>query len=159
MHHKSAENHFLLVKRNGEESSNVSRVDSQFRFWIGVIGRVFPAVEDVHDPLAARDLLKTSYRSDWASLPNVLRRFWIAAKHRNGMKQFTVEGAKRPECSIAKFHRLLDNRIEYRRKVARRRVDDPQHLGGRGLLLQRLARLGDQPRVLHRYHGLGGEVL
>ena len=25
-----------------------------------------------------------------------------------------------------------------------------KHLGGRGLLLQRLARLGDEPRILHR---------
>ena len=34
-----------------------------------------------------------------------------------------------------------------------------QHLGGRGLLLQRLARLGQQPSVLHRDHRLRGEVL
>ena len=34
-----------------------------------------------------------------------------------------------------------------------------KHLGGRGLLLQRLARLGDQPRVLHRDDRLRGEVL
>ena len=34
-----------------------------------------------------------------------------------------------------------------------------QHLGGRGLLLQRLARLGDQPRVLHRDHRLRREIL
>ena len=34
-----------------------------------------------------------------------------------------------------------------------------KYLGGRGLLLQRLARLGDQPRVLHRDDRLRGEVL
>ena len=34
-----------------------------------------------------------------------------------------------------------------------------KHLGGRGLLLQRLALLGQQPRILHRDHCLGGEVL
>ena len=34
-----------------------------------------------------------------------------------------------------------------------------QHLGGRGLLLQRLAQLIKQPRVLDRDDGLGGEVL
>ena len=34
-----------------------------------------------------------------------------------------------------------------------------KHLGGRGLLLQRLARLGDQPRVLHRDDRLRREVL
>ena len=34
-----------------------------------------------------------------------------------------------------------------------------KHLGGRGLLLQRLALLGQQPRVLHRDHRLGSEIL
>ena len=34
-----------------------------------------------------------------------------------------------------------------------------KHLGGRGLLLQRLARLGDQPRVLHRDDRLRREIL
>ena len=44
-------------------------------------------------------------------------------------------------------------------EVARRGVDDLQHLGGRGLVLQRLARLAEQARILHRDHRLGGEVL
>ena len=45
------------------------------------------------------------------------------------------------------------------RQFAGRCVDHLQHFGGRGLLLQRLPLLGDQPRVLHRDHRLGGEVL
>src|SRR5215472_15103331 len=52
----------------------------------------------------------------------------------------------------AQMQCLFEHRLEYRRKIARRRVDDLQHLGSRGLLLQRLARLGDQPRILHRYY-------
>ena len=36
---------------------------------------------------------------------------------------------------------------------------DLQYLGGRGLLLQGLARLGQEPRVLHRDHRLRREVL
>ena len=51
-------------------------------------------------------------------------------------------------------------------KLARRAGDDLQHLGGRGLLLQRfgeivgaLAQLVEQPRVLDGDDGLGGEVL
>src|SRR5207244_691989 len=43
-------------------------------------------------------------------------------------------------------------------EVAGRRIDDLQYPGGRGLLLQRLARLGQQPRVLHRDYRLRGEV-
>ena len=55
--------------------------------------------------------------------------------------------------------RLLQYRVEHRREVAGRGVDDLQHLGGRGLLLQRLARLGHQPRVLHRDDRLRREIL
>ena len=55
--------------------------------------------------------------------------------------------------------RPVQYRVEHRREIAARGIDDLQDFGGRSLLLQRLARLGDQPRVLHRYHGLGGEVL
>src|SRR5262249_5584085 len=40
--------------------------------------------------------------------------------------------------------RLLKDRVEYRGEIARRRIDDTQHLCGRCLLLQRLARLADK---------------
>ncbi|HUI95441.1 MAG TPA: hypothetical protein VLX44_06795, partial [Xanthobacteraceae bacterium] len=55
--------------------------------------------------------------------------------------------------------RLFDDRLKHRREVAGRRVDDAQYLGGRGLLFQRLAGLGHEPRILHRDHRLRREVL
>src|SRR3954462_9329421 len=54
---------------------------------------------------------------------------------------------------------LLQHRVEHRREIAGPRIDDLQHLGGRGLLLQRLARLGQQPRILHRDDRLRREIL
>jgi hypothetical protein len=63
------------------------------------------------------------------------------------------------ESSATQPHRLFDHRIEHWREVTGRRVDDAENLGGCGLLLQGLARLGDQPRVLHRDDRLGREVL
>jgi hypothetical protein len=36
-------------------------------------------------------------------------------------------------------HRLFQHRIEDWREIARRRIDDGQHFGGGGLLLQRFA--------------------
>jgi len=41
-----------------------------------------------------------------------------------------------PKGSVTQPHRLFEHRIEHRREVARRRIDDLQHLGGGGLLLQ-----------------------
>jgi hypothetical protein len=53
---------------------------------------------------------------------------------------------------------LFDDRVEHRGEVTRRGIDDLQHLGGRGLLLQGLARLGQEPRILHRNDRLRREV-
>ena len=55
--------------------------------------------------------------------------------------------------------RLLQYHIEHRREVAGRGIDDLQYFGGCCLLLQCLARLGQQPRILHRYDCLRGEIL
>jgi hypothetical protein len=49
--------------------------------------------------------------------------------------------------------------MEHRREIAGRGVDDLQDLGGRSLLLQCLARLGQEPRVLHRNNRLRREIL
>ena len=54
--------------------------------------------------------------------------------------------------------RLLEDRVEYRREVAGRRIDDLQYLGGRGLLLQCLTRLGQQSPVLHCNDRLRREI-
>ena len=53
----------------------------------------------------------------------------------------------------------IDVGVEHRREIAGRGVDDLQHLGGRGLLLQRLARLSQEPRVFHCDDRLRREVL
>src|SRR5215472_14062770 len=50
------------------------------------------------------------------------------------------------ERGLAQVQRLVQHRVEHRSEVAGRAVDDLQNLSGRGLLLQGLARLGDQSR-------------
>src|SRR6202043_4163905 len=60
---------------------------------------------------------------------------------------------------LAQAQRLIEDGVEYRCEVAGGGVDDLQHLGGRGLLLQSLARLGQEPRVFHRDDRLRREVL
>ena len=47
---------------------------------------------------------------------------------------------------------------EHRLQFAGRAADDPQHVGGGGLLLQRFAQLVEQPGVLDGDDGLSGEV-
>src|SRR5207247_1490145 len=47
----------------------------------------------------------------------------------------------------------------YRMKIECRAADDLEHVGGGGLLLQRFAKLVEQPGVLDGNDSLGGEVL
>src|SRR3954463_7550516 len=54
--------------------------------------------------------------------------------------------------------RLLQYRFKYRCKLAGRGVDDLQHLGGRSLLFQRLARFGQEPRAFYCDDRLRREV-
>ena len=54
---------------------------------------------------------------------------------------------------------LYRQRVEHRGEIPRRAVDDLQYLGGRGLLLQGFARLGQEPRVLHGDYRLRREIV
>jgi hypothetical protein len=56
-------------------------------------------------------------------------------------------------------HGALDDSLEARLDIGRRAGDDPEDLGGRRLLLERLLRLVEQPDVLDRDDRLGGEDL
>jgi hypothetical protein len=68
----------------------------------------------------------------------------------NCAEDLAVESEQDAVRGLAQAHRPVEHRVENRREIAGRAVDDPQHLGGRGLLLQGLAGLGDQPRVFDR---------
>src|SRR5262245_201113 len=61
--------------------------------------------------------------------------------------------------SLAKLSRRFDQRFEYRLQVKGRAADDLEHIGSGGLLLQRLAQLVEQARVLDGDDGLGSEAL
>src|SRR5215510_1994004 len=70
----------------------------------------------------------------------------------NGSGVVTFKDPQASERGPAKGMGLLQYRIEHKSEVARRRIDDLQHLRSRGLLLQCFACLGDETRILHRDH-------
>ena len=76
------------------------------------------------------------------------------------VKQLAVIGQQMPECGAAQtrcaFSSIASNTGA---RSPGEELMTCKHLGGRGLLLQGLARLGDQPRVLHRDDRLRREVL
>jgi hypothetical protein len=61
---------------------------------------------------------------------------------------------------------LFRNGVEHRLQIKGRAADRLQHVAGRGLVFERflkvasaLAQFAEQPRILHRDHGLRREVL
>jgi hypothetical protein len=64
---------------------------------------------------------------------------------------------KAAEGYAAQAVRLFQDCIEYRGEITRRRVDDAEHLGRRGLLFESLARLGDEAGIFDRDDGLVGK--
>src|SRR5271167_1765086 len=98
----------------------------------------------------------------WYDWPRLAHRFGECrgdTVHRDRMKMVAVDPRQAAESRLAEPQRSFEHRVEHRGEVAGRRIDDLQDLGGRGLLLQRLARLGQQPRVFDRDDGLFSEVL
>ena len=71
----------------------------------------------------------------------------------------TVIDSQAPDLCAAQGMRPFQYRVEQWPKIAGRRIDDAEHLSRRGLLLQRLARLRDEPRILHRNDRLRCEIL
>ena len=98
-----------------------------------------------------------------SSISAIRRRY---AVRRDGAEQFAVAKPTVAELGAADARRIFQHGTETPAPVARRAGDDLQHLGGRGLLLQRLAEIVgalaqfvEQPRVLDGDHGLRGEIL
>src|SRR5437764_5476891 len=71
----------------------------------------------------------------------------------------TIISPKAGEIGLAEAHALLEHRVEDGCEIARRGVDDAKDFGGRGLLFQRFARLGNESRVLHRDDRLRRKIL
>src|SRR6266487_658826 len=85
-------------------------------------------------------------------------RRWRAARRCRPIS-FTILDEQGTMSSLTQRRRLFEHRLENWTEFAGRGVDDLENLSGSGLLVQGFARLGNQPRILHRDHGLGGKVL
>ena len=103
-------------------------------FRIGKIG-------DLHHALAMFDAAEPGLRMGTHLLSRCLGECHRHAAHCHRVKNGAVIGAKRPAGGLTQPHGFVEHRIEHRRKVAGRGVDDLQYLGGRGLLSERLVAL------------------
>src|SRR5262249_17918798 len=124
------------------------------------VSGVLPNVGDVNNALATQQPPSrcVGRRAPRAVLPKPLAQTRCPT-YRDRIKAFAIACPKRPRGRIAKGYCLLDHRLEHWVEIARRGIDHLQYLGGGGLLLQSLARLGDESGILHRDDPLRGKVL
>jgi len=108
--------------------------------------------------LAARQPL-ASWASRWQAFARERGVFFRVSAGCDSWHTLAIIKTERTECGPAQCVCFFQYRFEHRHEVARRCVNNPDHFSGRSLLLLGLARLGDQPRVLHRDHRLRREVL
>src|SRR5215469_1609157 len=87
--------------------------------------------------------------ADWALLPHPLGKPLLSLRCRT-VETLPIVSPQISVNSTAQPEGLLQYRVEHRREVAGRVVDNLQYLGGRGLLPQGLARLGQEPREIGR---------
>src|SRR6516165_11223418 len=102
---------------------------------------------DMDEPLAGADTTKAAVWNRPQRL--LMKKVGICfgdASERGGTERVVLVRIDAADRRLAQPHSLFDHRVEYWREVAGRGIDDLQYLGSRGLLLQCLARLGQESR-------------
>jgi hypothetical protein len=117
-------------------------------------------VEDVDD-LAVADLFAPAHRGERSGERGFQDRIRLRADPGKGHQMLRIvdQPVHRGRQASDQPVRSLRDRLEYRLHVGRRRGDHLQDVGRGRLPLQRFLGLVEQPCILHRDHGLGGEVL
>src|SRR5215468_823716 len=136
------------------------KLDPSAAHWIaGAIGVVRQHVWDVRIgfPTSHPTEAAEGARAVWLAQELRIPERHILERHR--VETLAIVVPQDTESGITEPYGLLEHRVKHRGEVAGGRIDDLQYLGGRGLLLQGLARLGQEPRILDSDHRLRGEVL
>jgi hypothetical protein len=119
----------------------------------GVVGRVAHLLRPQHPiKYAARRWFTESMS------PILIHKFLRRVMRRYRTISVTLKAEERAELGLAYTHRVLQRGLEHRLQLTRRSADDLEYVGGRGLLLKRLAQLIKQPRILDGDDGLSGEI-
>ena len=141
---KGAEQVVALAQRHRQVGACAADINQKAAPQIArTIGLILARIGNVHHRLAAQEAFDRRPRIDarWANLPCPFIEARMAAGSCE-LNEFAVIGPKHPKSRFTQPHRLFEHRIEHRREITGRRIDDLQHLGGRGLSRQRFVALG-----------------
>jgi hypothetical protein len=110
-----------------------------------VVGFLSRDIGIADDPLSLsqypRQWGTTDSGLNWAELTKPLDNTRLTS-HGRGMEALAIKGIEVPVGGPTKTHRPFEHRIEHRREIAGRRIDDLQYLSARGLLSERLVSFG-----------------
>src|SRR5262249_39526288 len=114
----------------------------------------------VHELLGAHELIEGGGGARrYVRFPFVeFGKLWRRIVQGDASEPVTFAQCHGAETGLANARGILQRFLEHRPQFAGRRADDAQYIRGGGLLLQRLAQLVEQPRVLDGDDGLRGEV-
>src|SRR6185312_2380164 len=151
VHTESAEQSVVPAQCDAEQRARAAQIDKgTSRAVAGMILLRRAHVRDVNKILTARDAHETGRSRHRHRLVKKLgegRWYGVSGSHAEVLTIANPQGA---ESRLAQPRRLGEHRLEDRSEIARRTVDDLQYLGRGSLPLERLARLGQEPRILHR---------
>src|SRR5262249_40527353 len=154
-----AQQHAVPSQRDRQEGADAAQIHTTPIIRNVTIRVALSDIRKVDHPLAAHQMRQWAVppRPNRVLLP-VFNETWVGAG-RDLTELLTVENHQIAQRRAAQAACLLQYRIEHWCQIARGGIDDVQYLGGRGLLLQCLACLGQEPRVFHCDDRLRREVL
>src|SRR5262245_41607371 len=150
----------VLEHRYIEDRSELSKIDCGDKYGLALdIGRLLGDIGDMNrlSGLSNSPQSGLCTRSLRSALPKIgeCRR---DSEHSGGSPCAIIVAKQHTKSGAANLHRILQHRPEYRFKLPGRTADDLEHVSCRSLLLQRLAKFTQKPRICDRNHSLRGEA-
>ena len=135
-----ADQFVFLEHRHGDKRAGTPEVSERSNRRITIeVGLGRSQIIDMHYLPRSRDPAETAagIGTDYHASADVCVVRWNVMERASAERLAVIE-IEGPEFCITQPYRVRQHCLEYRLQLAGRRADDPQHIGRRGLLLQRL---------------------
>jgi hypothetical protein len=143
----------------GQSAASTGRHRACLGVWVSQVAGIALGIEHVDDVFAGHNPAECHAGRRIMTRPHLSDRRAHRAGYRIRIKRLAVIRPKRSDIGFREAHRPLDHCLEHWGEVAGRGIDDAEHFGGRGLLLQCLTRLDHEACVLDRDDRLRREAL
>ena len=116
----------------------------------GAVGIPFPEIRYLDGLPLENHAGSSAYRLERAPFEGVLGELRVRAALRYGPEAFAIAQVEKADVGAAELGGALEDRLEHRPQIGRRAAYDAKDLACRGLLLECLPGLVEQPDVVDR---------